>query len=463
MKILKFYIAILISGPALAQDILNPDAFLDLVYQNHPMARQADLKLIQAQSSVLASKGAFDPIFQFSNENKTFDGVNYFNHLNPELKIQTRLGLTVKTGIEKSSGYYLNPELTNGSMTYLGIEMPILQGLLLDKERAELRKAEIYRQQSDEVRRSMLNDLVLDALGSYWEWTGTYAIQNIYSNNLENAERRFLLIKNAFENGDRSMMDTLEAYTQLQNIQLQKNEADLAFALATVDLGRYLWNDSGKPALPQSGIIPGLDIFRNFIATKIQDSDLNFLVLNHPDLKQYFLKIEALKVNKDLKFQYLLPKANLKLNLLGKDAYRFENTFNQPFNNNYKFGFDFKIPLALREGRGEFNLAKLKIQESVWQYDQKKWDIENKIRTQIRELEVLQNQLILVSTMSDNYKRLLSNEEFKFQQGESSLFLINSRENKLLDNLKKEQETRIKFIKAWYKQQWAAAAFAENI
>ena len=45
-----------------------------------------------------------------------------------------------------------------------------------------------------------------------------------------------------------------------------------------------------------------------------------------------------------------------------------------------------------------------------------------------------------------NYIRLQRAEEIRFQNGESSLFLINARENKALEALQKLQELRAKYV-----------------
>jgi hypothetical protein len=64
-------------------------------------------------------------------------------------------------------------------------------------------------------------------------------------------------------------------------------------------------------------------------------------------------------------------------------------------------------------------------------------------------LQTLQN-------MYNNYQQLLKSEEIKFEQGESSLFLINSREIKLIETLQKQIEVTNKFYKAKYAVEWAA-------
>jgi outer membrane protein TolC len=53
---------------------------------------------------------------------------------------------------------------------------------------------------------------------------------------------------------------------------------------------------------------------------------------------------------------------------------------------------------------------------------------------------------------------LLRAEEFKLKLGESSLFLVNSRENKLLETEQKYAELRSKFFNSLISMQAAAGA-----
>ena len=47
-------------------------------------------------------------------------------------------------------------------------------------------------------------------------------------------------------------------------------------------------------------------------------------------------------------------------------------------------------------------------------------------------------------------------EEVRFKNGESSLFLINSRENKALESLEKLIENKVKLYKTIFALQWSA-------
>jgi len=112
--------------------------------------------------------------------------------------------------------------------------------------------------------------------------------------------------------------------------------------------------------------------------------------------------------------------------------------------------------LFLREGRGEYKKAKLKIEETNLELQAKKWQVENKIRTYYTEAGLLLQQLQLAQTNYNSYDFLLRNEVLKFNNGESSLFMINSRESKLIETQQKIIDLRFKYFKAKYATEWSA-------
>ena len=81
-------------------------------------------------------------------------------------------------------------------------------------------------------------------------------------------------------------------------------------------------------------------------------------------MKVYDFKLNSLEVERKLKRQSLLPYFALKANLLNKDYYALKNLSANFIENNYRWGVDFKIPLFLREARGEYKRTQLKIKDT---------------------------------------------------------------------------------------------------
>ena len=114
------------------------------------------------------------------------------------------------------------------------------------------------------------------------------------------------------------------------------------------------------------------------------------------------------------------------------------------------------MPLRLSGGRGAYKMAKLKIENTQLDQDQKRQQVAIKVKSYFNEWAMLRNQVALQTDNYKNYQRMVSAEETKFANGESSLFLINSRENKALDALQKLISVKTKYYKTLYALQWSA-------
>tara|TARA_B110000971_G_C19685313_1_gene352952 strand:- start:135 stop:608 length:474 start_codon:yes stop_codon:yes gene_type:complete len=139
----------------------------------------------------------------------------------------------------------------------------------------------------------------------------------------------------------------------------------------------------------------------------------------------------------------LLPKLDLQYNFLTENSNQI-NTFNT---NNFKGGIKFSMPLFLRKERGDLKLAKIKIQDINFENESTKVIITNKVNAIQQELQSYGLQTAYTENIVRDFGVLLRAEERKFFLGESSLFLVNSRESKLIDSKLKAIELENKFFK----------------
>ncbi len=456
-----FLAALLIWMPASAQDSLktiSAQQVMEIVKQFHPVAKQADIFIEKARAEVTIAKGMFDPYLQNESAQKTFDGTDYFYYNRPEISIPTWFGVEVSAGLEYLSGNRTDPVETKGETSYLGISVPLAKNLLMDKRRAALQTAKIFRTASTVEKRNILNNLLLDAMNTYWDWLQQYQVYKIVADAVIVNEKRVELVKTAFLLGDRPAIDTTEALTQLQNFELMKSQAWLDFQNAGLELSVFLWTANMVPFPLPVFVIPGDDLlFSTIAAVAVPElnSLLNAAKNNHPELIIYDYKLDVLSVEKKLKFQELLPAINFLYNQLGKGYDVLKTATGPLFENNFQYGLSIGIPLRLSQGRGEYRIAKLKITETKLQQSQKQLQVETKVKTFFNQLLTLKNQVALQEKAYINYQVLQRGEEIRFQAGESSLFLINARENKTLEALQKLQELKIKYFKTENYLQWA--------
>ncbi|MBZ5855474.1 TolC family protein [Flavihumibacter profundi] len=442
-------------GQSANQQVFLVDSFINLIRINHPIAKQANIQIDLGNARLMMARGNFDPFFGMDASNKTFDGKNYYYYNNPELMVPLPIG-NIRTGLENNGGDNLSPETTMGKSSYLGVELPLAKGLVLDKRRAVLQQAKLFSKQSAEERLVIINNLLFDSYMAYWNWAGAYQLYETYSKFVDIAEKRLRLVRIAFMNGDRSLMDTTEAYTQFQNYQLLQSESFLKWKNDALELSNYLWQQNDTPFILQENHIP--EKLSASIDTDFKDPDylIQQSTVHNPLFKVYDYKLNSLEVERKLKYQDMLPYFSVKANLLNKDYNVFKNVNNGFLQNNNKWGIEFKMPLFLREARGSYKLVQLKAKETTLELQFKRQQIENKIRTYFNQYNALKQQLATIQLMYSNYQQLLRNEELKYAQGESSLFLVNSRETKLVELMQKQIELSVKLYKAKYSMEWAA-------
>lgn len=445
--------------PQPGNNTLSADQVVLLVKKYHPVVKQADIGIEKARADVTIARGLFDPLLSVKSGDKTFDGTGYYRYTAPEITIPSWYGIEFSTGIQNLRGSRTDPRETLGQTSYAGASFQLLKNLVTDKRRAALQQSKIFRELSEVQKKSVLNDLLHEALYSYWNWVQQYNIKQVLNNAVAVNEKRFELVKASFRLGDRPAIDTTEALAQLQGFRYQFNEAALAFQNAGIDLSAYLWNTGNIPFELPEEVVPETNLQSLLVNDSLfpaQDELLSHAISLHPDLQQYHYKLDALKVEKKLKFQEILPSLTFRYNQLGK-GYNLGKTITAPLlENNFQYGVSFSIPLRLSEGRGEYRKVKLKIQETSLQQKYKEVQVANKIRIYYNELVMLKKQLQLQQQQFQNYLTLQKGEETRFFNGESSLFLIISRENKALEARQKVAEMEAKYFKTLTSLKWAA-------
>jgi outer membrane protein TolC len=435
---------------------LTYNEFIDQVKKNHPLSKQATIVVDKANADALIARSNFDPTIGFQSDMKTFDGKNYFNYQNTELKIPTWAGIDISTGIESNRGQFINSEVSKGQSSYLGISVPVIKNLVIDKRRAAVLQAKNLILASEQEKQSILNNLLLDASLQYWKWAAQYQLLKLYNQYVITSSNRFNITKIAFTNGARASLDTLEALTQLQQLKILENDAELLFTNAGIELSYFLWDNQDSALQLSPTMLPDtLNSKQISIESTIGDL-ISLSILQNPEVRAYEYKINNLLIEKKLKFQSLLPLLNVKSNILNQNYNVFKDAGAQFYQNNYKFGVDFKMPLFLREGRGEYRKAKLKIEETNLAFAAKKIEVQNKVKTYSNENFFLKNQLETLLLINNNTNALLRGELIKFYNGNSNLFVVNARENKVIETAEKLISLRFKIVKSYYGLKWAS-------
>lgn len=436
--------------------------FITILRKFHPIIKQADLGIEQAKSNLLASRAAFDPVFNYHLDRKTFDGRNYFTYINPELRMPTWYGIELKAGMEDNTGNNFNQEVTIGVSSYLGVKVPLARNLLFDERRAVLGQAKLFVNLSKIERDLLINDLYYNAIATYWNWVMEFNTLKVLDSVVAINEQRFRLLKLSWQQGDIPAIDTIEAQAQLQNFIIQQQDILYKFIAAGYTLSNYLWLDNSVPFEMNNQVFPSGQLNQKEATNNEIQPLVEMIAIvssSHPKLKQFQNKLQILDIDRKLNFQSLLPKFDLKANLLNNEYFAWKGINAQLLENNYKFGVDVQIPLRFSEGRGKFRATQFKIQDTEYGQIQERLALINELKSRYQQVLILQKQITWANSNFENYSRLFKGELTRFSVGESSLFLLNMRENKMLESRIQLIEIQTRYLQSRAGLIWAAGQY----
>lgn len=449
MKKLCIILCFLSFSMAFSQEgdaVISLEEYLGYVKMYHPVVKQAQLITSESEAKLLKSRGAFDPKIEVDYDRKQFKNIEYYNKLNTTFKIPTWYGIELKANYENNDGEFLNPESstpTNGLYS-AGVSISLLKGLVMSERMATLKTAKLYTKQAQEKQKLVINEILYNAINSYFNWLKNYQAKLVYSDYLINAETRLYNIKKSHGAGDKPAVDTLEASINYKNRQLDYEKAKINFIKSKLEISNYLWLENNLPLELQERIAPDVNTI-NKIDIVLSNSILNSeedLINNHPKLRALEIKKEILNIDKRLKANNLLPKVDFQYNFLSSDY----DNFNSINSANYKTGVDISFPIFLRKERGDLKLAKLKLQDVEFDISATRVTLNNKVEATIEEIESYKMQYLLLLRLVEDYDQLVKSEERMFRLGEGSLFLVNYREVKLIENRLKKLTQNTNFL-----------------
>ncbi|MFK7832957.1 MAG: TolC family protein [Winogradskyella sp.] len=427
-------------------NVLRFDEYLGFVKKFHPIVKQAELVIDESQAKLMKSRGAFDPKLEVDYDRKKFKNTEYFDQLNGTFKVPTWFGVELKGTFEENTGDFLNPEafVPDQGLYSAGLMVPLAKGLLINDRMAALKQAKLFREQAKADRDIFVNNILFEASLVYFDWLKAYNELKLFEDFLVNAELRYRGIVRGVELGENAQIDATEARIALNSRKLSLEQSKVKLMQAALQLSNFLWLENNIPVELQPDVIPDVDtepiVDSTFNINQLRSDEV--ILEEHPKLLSLGYKLDGLEVDTRLKRNRLLPRVDVEYNFLS-EAPDVARTFNTA---EYKGGLNVSFPLFLRKERGDLKLAKIKLQDTEFEFDATRVSLQNKINAIKQELESYVAQNEITTEMVTDSELMLVAEERKFQLGESSLFLVNSRESKLIENQLKAISIQNKFF-----------------
>lgn len=442
MRLAEFLslLIVVIVTPVTAQNLSFPE-YLQSVMSANPNALKTELIQPSADMEMRFARGIFDPKIQADFQQKYFDQQEYYSIGNASLTVPTYIGLKAEAGFQQNDGNYLNNQLitpANG-LAYLGLSMPVLQGLKTDEARTAWQIAALKQSLAAKTWQWSVNELLYKASDAFAEYAALASEISVLDEGIDNATNRLEFVRNSYLVGDKAAIDTTEALLQIQVWEAERTELLRNFIFAQQQLNIYRWIENDfSPDLSDVNynlLENTLDFLELQSSTLLADTST---IADHPRVAISAAKITEASFKRKLAAESLKPQLDVKYNFL-RDAGLVRNEeLNPQFNSkDFNWGLSFGFPLFLRKERAKIQLARIYEREAELNYDMTLRETKTLISAAKQALLQSMENAERNTKVLESYQQLLRAEEEKFSVGESSLFLLNTRESKWIESKRK--------------------------
>lgn len=446
--------------------VLTLDAFLDRVALASPTAQSLRLERERALADLLDARGGFDPYLDADYEYKTDDATEKLNVLRSGLTVPFDVALSPSLTVDyrRGVGSSIDPSvLTNPEgETRLGVSFLPLQGLGISKRRAALRKARLEPRRADALQAQQRNRLLLDATMAFWAWVEADRTLQILRNLLVLAQQRRDFIVQEMRAGDAAAMDSVEV-----ELSVAAREGKVAAARrkadeARIQLAVFLWRDDGAPAafrfapppLSAATARPGGDGPEGVLPDSA--SALVTALDRRPELRDVAVKQRQVRIEQRLARQRLRPDLKVETQVVSYDS-------RPSALDDVKVGFKIEQPLFFRSGRSAVERAEIETQALRLKRDL----VERKVRADVDAARVAlresQRRVEAAARRAALARRLQQAEQRRFELGESTLFLVNQREQAFAEAQEENVAAQVALLQAAAKARWATGTIGDGV
>jgi outer membrane protein TolC len=305
-------------------------------------------------------------------------------------------------------------------------------------------KAKYYISYANSEKDIELNSLLFESSLAYFDWLFSMKLRAINTYFLSIAQQRYFGIEQLVNIGERPAVDTIEASLLIQSRMLEIQQANVDVQKSMNQIAAFNWIDATPRELDiQLFSDDSLETYYE-LAKSNMSQYLYVDTLNNPIIRKYTYFQDILDVEKRLKKEMIKPKVNVNYNLLSTNTSQFNPLFST---NNYKWGFNVSFPLFLRNSINEYRVANVVSYSNKLDLLNKNNELKFKLDAIYKTMSILSEQIINAEKTVKYSQQLVDVEKQKFSIGESSLFLINTREGKWLESTLKLADYKLKFIK----------------
>ncbi|MEM6647230.1 MAG: TolC family protein, partial [Bacteroidota bacterium] len=336
--------------------------------------------------------------------------------------------------------------------TRFGVSVSPLQGFATDKRRAALSKALIEPDLAVAVQDRGRNLIVLDATEAFWMWVEAGRILQINRELLDLATQRLDLVVRQARAGETAAVDSVEAELAVVSREGKVVSAQRKAEEARVKLDVFLWNEDGTPQTirytpPPVPLLP---------PPPDADVAVTTAFAQRPELQELALEQQQLDVEQRLAREQLRPDLKLEAQVVSYD--------DGPLGvSDVKIGFKIDQPLFFRGGRSQVERANIEGQALRFKRDLLQRTVRADVEAVLVALEQSRQRVVVAERRVALAERLQAAEQRRFELGESTLFLVNQREQAFAEAREERVAAQVEVLLADAAFRWATGTISDRV
>lgn len=429
-RIVISLLAVLIGGSASA---LTLEQVLAQSARAMPALLVADARVAAARGELLAAEGRFDRRFELDTDSWVR---GYYDGLAADARFSApiaNLGADVYAGYRVAGGafpVYQDERITqSGGEFSAGVNVPLLRGRATDSRRQGVLDARLGVAGADAVRSQARLEVQHAAAISYWRWLASGLRLAVYRALNDQAEARDRAFRERLRQGSVARIDVVENARALLRRRELVRQAELELELDARGLSLYLRDASGRPVVPGPEQLaprfPDVSLMRFAPA----GDGLARALAARPELRRLAIGAQRARARERLAGNEMLPSVDLGVKLsqdLGTDTLTRDEF-------EWVAALEVSVPVERRQARGRRASARAELDRIEWE----RRLLEDRIGieyAQIRaRLEAAAAIAALAEQEADLANQLEVAERQRFDEGASTFFLVNQREQVAAD------------------------------
>ncbi|MEO5924116.1 MAG: TolC family protein [Bryobacteraceae bacterium] len=325
-----------------------------------------------------------------------------------------------------------------------GIKVPLLRGREIDERRAALAQAEIGQRIASltiDQQRLLVRQL---ATNRYWDWAAAGQRLRIAQDLLRVARERDQALQDAADLGAVARVEVTENRRQILQREAQIIEAQRGVQQASIALSLFYRDATGQPRIAQDSQLPA-----SLPATEVLDGaqvteDLARALTKRPEIAAVAAQRSQTRIDIDLASNQTRPSMDFGLGVTseaGSGAVK-----RGP--NEVKATLTFQVPWQRRVAEGKLQQASAKHSQLTQREQFARDQVSAEVQDAASAVRAAHERTLLATREVSVALDLADAERERFRLGDSTLFLVNLREQAAVDAELREVAANLDYLRA---------------